>query len=422
MKFTHTLLAILSLLIFASCSGTENEQAQATERPLRVMIISGENEKQLYTDIINDFESKHSFEVEYLVAPESSSEMLTLYHQIFGSRFEDIDLYMLDVVWPSIFATHLVDLKPALGVQTRQFIPEVLEANQVSGRLVSVPQFINTGIMFYRPSILEKYGYDQPPKTWDELKTMSEKITAGEQDSGNSDFYAYAWQGAQYEGLTCNIMEWIESEGGGVFNEEGRLDIANENSIRAIERAASWVGTISSPKVLTWKESDVEAQFMNGNAAFIRTWPTSQNRMLQSEIGDDFEIAPLPKGSKKSAAVIGGWCLGISRYSPRQTEAKIFLRFLMSEEKLKTQTISASLLPPKTALYSDVEIQESMPWISTYTDIIPGVVTRPTVESGNNYGEVSATIFSKTHEVLSGDAEAKPALNSIERELAKFLY
>jgi len=422
MKSIHALFAILSILIISSCSGTSNEQAESIDRPLRVMIISGENEEQLFTEIIKDFESKHNFEVEYVLAPESSSEMLTLYHQIFGSRFEDIDLYMLDVVWPSIFATHLIDLKPTMGVQARQFIPEVLEANQVSGRLVSVPQFINTGIMFYRPSIIEKYGYDQPPKTWEELKVMSDKITAGEQAAGNSDFYAFAWQGAQYEGLTCNIMEWIESEGGGVFNEEGRLDIANEASVRAIERAASWVGTISSPNVLSWKESDVEVQFVNGNAAFIRTWPTSQNRILQSKIEDDFEIAPLPSGSQKSAAVIGGWCLGISRYSPRQTEAKIFLRFMMSEEKIKAQTISAQLLPPRTSLYSDEEIQQTMPWISTYNDIIPGVVTRPTVESGSNYGEVSATIFSKTHEVLSGDAEARPALNSVERELAKFLY
>jgi trehalose/maltose transport system substrate-binding protein len=36
---------------------------------------------------------------------------------------------------------------------------------------------------------LRKYGYDRPPRNWDELDRMAKRIQAGERAKGKKDFW-----------------------------------------------------------------------------------------------------------------------------------------------------------------------------------------------------------------------------------------
>jgi trehalose/maltose transport system substrate-binding protein len=38
---------------------------------------------------------------------------------------------------------------------------------------------------------------------------MAQKIQDGERNTGVKDFYGFLFQGAAYEGLTCNGLEWL---------------------------------------------------------------------------------------------------------------------------------------------------------------------------------------------------------------------
>jgi trehalose/maltose transport system substrate-binding protein len=111
--------------------------------------------------------------------------------------------------------------------------------------------------LFYRVDLLREYGYVRPPKTWEDLETMARRIQAGERAKGNDDFWGFVWQGAPSEALTCNALEWQVSEGGGtILDEQGRVTVTNPHTIRAWDRAARWVGWISPPGVIGYKEWD----------------------------------------------------------------------------------------------------------------------------------------------------------------------
>src|SRR5690606_21411290 len=107
-----------------------------------------------------------------------------------------------------ILAEHLVDLNPYVGDAINDYFPAIVENNTVDGALVGIPYFTDAGLLYYRTDLLEKYGYEGPPTTWAELEEMATTIQEGERGEGNPDFWGYVWQGAAYEGLTCNGLEW----------------------------------------------------------------------------------------------------------------------------------------------------------------------------------------------------------------------
>ena len=67
---------------------------------------------------------------------------------------------------------------------------------------------------------------------------MATKIQAGEKKA-NPNFWGYVWQGAAYEGLTCDALEWIYSHGGGtIVDNKGNVTVNNPQAIAALNMAA----------------------------------------------------------------------------------------------------------------------------------------------------------------------------------------
>jgi trehalose/maltose transport system substrate-binding protein len=167
---------------------------------------------------------------------------------------------------------------------------------------------------------LEKYGYKEPPKTWEELRKIAKTIQDGERAAGNVDFCGFVWQGSSYEGLTCDALEWIYSfSGGSIIESDGNVSINNANALKALELAKSWAGTISPRGVTTYKEEESRNIWQSGNAAFLRNWPYcyALGANKESAIAGKFGVTVLPKGGdgEKNAATLGGWQLMVSRYS-----------------------------------------------------------------------------------------------------------
>src|SRR5260221_10838762 len=108
-----------------------------------------------------------------------------------------------------------------------------------------MPFFTDAGVLYYRTDLLEKYGYKEPPKTWEELAEMAKKIQHGERQAGHPDFQGFVFEGKASESVTCNAIEWIYSYGGGtIIDPDKKVTINNPNAIKALEAAKAWVGTL----------------------------------------------------------------------------------------------------------------------------------------------------------------------------------
>ena len=330
------------------------------------------------------------------------------------------------MIWPGVLADRLLDLKPYIPQQEiSAHFPELIANNTVNGRLIALPSFLNEGVLFYRTDLLQKYGYRAPPKTWEELEIMARRIQSGERAGGNKDFWGYVWEGAPSEALTCDALEWQVSEGGGtILDDSGKVTVNNPRTIRAWERAARWVGTISPPGVVAHKEWDAQNLWLAGKAAFMRNWSSGYiaTRAQNSKIRDRFDIAPLPRGSAGTAGTLGGAGYGVSAHSPHPREAAMFVRFLCGRGQQVRRLQRTSEASTISGLYEDREVLAKNPHWGQILEIFhKGVALRPARQSGTEYPEVSRAYWEAVHAVLTRQKSAPQAASELQGELEQML-
>ena len=359
--------------------------------------------------------------VEYISRPNDASATLQLYQQYWAAKSGDVDVFMVDVIWQGILAPHAVDLKKYFKEdEIKAFFPTIILNNTVGGRLVSIPWFTDAGMLYYRTDLLEKYGYKEPPKTWEELTEMAKKIQDGERKAGKPDFQGFVFQGKASESVTCNAIEWIYSYGGGTIVEpDKKVTINNPKAIKALEVAKSWVGTISPLGVTTYGEEDARNIWQAGNAAFMRNWPYAYalGQDPKSVISGKFDISVLPKGGTdgKNAACLGGWQLMISAYSKVPDAAADLVKYLTSPEEQKKHSIALSQLPTLPALYSDADVLAKAPFFKNILPVLENAVARPSTVTGADYNQLSTSFFQNVNKVLSGGSTAPDAVVAVEK-------
>jgi trehalose/maltose transport system substrate-binding protein len=367
--------------------------------------------------------------INVIAGPESATDRLGLYLQNFESQSSEIDLFEIDVIWPGDIAEHMVDLYEYDGFKeaAADFFPAIVENNTVDGKLIGIPFFTDAGLLYYRTDLLEKYGYTAAPATWMELQDMATKIQEGEK-AENPDFTGFVWQGNAYEGLTCDALEWVTSNGGGEIVEvmddgSKAVTINNENAVAALEMAKGWVGTISPAGVTGFQEEDARNTWQAGNAAFMRNWPYaySLGNGDDSAVKGLFGVAALPMGDgegARSAATLGGWQLAVSKYSENPAVAADYALYISSEEEQLKNAIERSLLPTRPAVYESQGLKDSgSAFMADFLPVFTAAVARPSTATAPNYGQSSKLFFTAVHSVLTGEAEAADALATLEADL-----
>jgi len=418
MRLNRYLVAVCNLIVAIFLIGG---LAMAQEKVV-ITVAAGAvgQELELTREAAQRYMEAHpDVEVRVIDTPDLATDRYGLYLQFFEARSSDIDVYQIDVIWPGDLAEHLLDLYEfgAKEIADEHF-PAIIENNTVDGRLVGIPWFTDAGLLYYRTDLLEKYGLEVP-KTWAEFEEVARIIQEGERAEGNEDFWGFVWQGNAYEGLTCNALEWICSNGGGtIISPDGVITINNPNAIEAIEMAARWVGTISPAGVTGFAEEDARSLFQSGNAAFMRNWPYALGQSEESVIAGKFDVASLPAGrSGHGAATLGGWQLAVSKYSNNPEIAADVALFMASPEEQKIRAIKGSFTPTIMTLYEDPEVLESAPFFGTLYDVLINAVARPSTVTAPNYNEVSTLFFRAVHSVLTGAKDATTALEELELEL-----
>jgi len=369
------------------------------------------------------FESTTPHKLEIITLPTASDEKLALFQQIFAAKDGGaVDVFQADTIWMGLLDKHLLDLTDHVKDLRPLYFKSAWDNDTVNGRQKGVPAFLDAGGMYYRKDLLQKYG-EQPPMTWDDLARIAAKIQAGERAAGNKNFQGFVFQGKSYEGLTCDALEWIDSNNGGTFvDPDGTITINNPNAAAALDRAAKWIDTIAPKGVLGYQEEESRAVFQNGDAAFMRNWPYAYMlaQDASSPIKDKVGVIPNPRGDDgHSAAALGGWQWAINAYGTHTEVSLQLLKLLTSAESQKVQFKFAGNAPSRIDVYNDPEIRAVAPYLAQFKEIFNAAVPRPATATKAQFPKVSKAVFNAAYDVLSGRTDGTKAVADLEDKLKR---
>jgi trehalose/maltose transport system substrate-binding protein len=402
----------------AACRHTAKEPATITFIDTEwVHDTSGRVE--VLNNTLRDFTKETGIQIRRIPAPEAANDQLSFIRGMLDKN--TVDVVGIDVVWPGLLHEKLLDLKAFFPEETTRAEPELAANFAVHDRFIAIPFHVNVGVLLYRADLLRNYGFQKPPKSWDELEKMAAKIQAGERAKGIEDFWGFLWSGAPGEGLTCNALEWQFSQGGGhIIEPDGVITVNNSNTIRSWQRAAKWIGTISPPAALSYREWDVMDLFHNKlKGVFLRTWTSDYflSHPVDPIIFGLEGITSLPGGSPSRAGTLGGFGLAISRSTSHQAEAVRLVKYLLQKEKEDSARRQQPPVggPEMVDLPAILSVGEP----KSERDRENSVVARPSTVTGQKYADVSRAYYRAVFSVLSGKAKAEDAVASLERQLTQ---
>ncbi|NIO16941.1 MAG: extracellular solute-binding protein [Deltaproteobacteria bacterium] len=415
-KIPSALLAFaLALPLFYGCAGGKRGK-------LTIAFGGAPKEIEFWVKIIDDFEKKTGIGVQLLRQPTDTDQRRQGLLVPLKSRKADPDVFLMDVAWISQFAGSnwlepLDDIAGQIGAGV--FFERVLAlADTYGGSVLALPVYVDGGLLYYRKDLLAKYGYEGPPETWRELVAMATEIQAGQRRK-NRAFYGFVWQGAQYEGLICNFLEFSASNGGGIILKDGTIRLNTPENVTALELMRDLIHgrAISPPNTFTeMKEEEVRSFFQMGNAAFQRNWPYAwaihqeKGSFVRGRVG----IAPLPHfESGSSVSTLGGWHIGISTFSDAKQEARRLVQYILSYETQKNLVSGLGWNSGRRDIYEDEEILAKFPHYRELRGVLERALPRPTVPY---YSQLSAVIQRHLNAAIAGKMEPRKALVEAERE------
>jgi multiple sugar transport system substrate-binding protein len=358
----------------------------------------------------NEQYSDQGLSVEIFEFPASADEQRNQFVQRQEAKSGDCDVFRSDVIWTAEFASQgwLYDLTPYVDTVKDSFIPSSLETATYEGKIWGVPSYTNAALLYYRTDKVET-----APTTWQELYQSAA-------DSGGIVF-----QGASYEGLTCDFLEVAYAAGGEVLSEDGtEAVIDSPENVEALTLMVDAIKNGAAPRaVTTYMEPESLAAWQTGRPAFMRNWPYAYALSQDTDkLKGKFEVATLPEyeGAGR-AAILGGGNSVISAFTDNAGGALAVVDFLAQQEWQTTLTAEFSQASPLKATWDQPEVQKAIPFHAELRQAIEQARARPVSPV---YPQISQAIYKNVNAALTGQTSPEDAMkqaqSDIEQALATF--
>jgi multiple sugar transport system substrate-binding protein len=355
-------------------------------------------------DAFERFEPKIS--VEWIPLPPSTDSMRSTLEAVLYAGSSEPDVFLGDVIWPAEFGAkhYALALDASLGRGFfNRFPAEVVKSAQYGNHVYAAPLYSEQGLLYYRRDILARNGI-APPTTWEQLVAASERLKAAGETT-----YQFAWQGAPYEGLTCNWIEYLADKLGPVDDPQSYVEqMGSAGALAALTFMQELITSgVSPPDVTSWQEFESIQAFTSGQAAFLRGWNSSWHTIFPADTLADKQakvgIAPLPRfadtpGSPAGGgfSAVGGWSMYVNPRAAHRDAALAFISWMTDVSAQRILATQGGLIPANQNVRLDPRIGAGSP-------IEVARKARLVVRPANtpDYPAVTKAIYQNIHQALT---------------------
>jgi multiple sugar transport system substrate-binding protein len=345
------------------------------------------------------------YRIETQPLPRSASDQREQLLRRLAAKDSSVDLMSLDPVFVPEFsqAGFLAPIPPeqTKGLTAGVARPAVTGATW-KGRLVAVPFWANTQLLWYRKSVARKAGLDleKGPVTWQQVVRAA-----------RGTHTTVAVQAKRYEGYTVLVNALIESSGGRIIENPGakpenlKLGIASPAGTQAAMTIRSIVANgVGGPQMSNADEEAARTLFLGPQGGFMVNWPYvwaatqaavkdgDTTKQVLADIG--WARFPATMAGRPSRPPFGGIDLGIGHWSKHPTLALEAARCITTAPNQAYYFVNEGNPPARRAAYTSADVLRAFPMAPLLLQSLEQSAPRPQTEV---YGDLSGAIQREWH-------------------------
>lgn len=412
-------VAGLSLALSACGGGSDDKTAQpgtttpAAANPADVKAdltwwdtSDATNEAPAFKELIADFNKTYpNVKINYQSVPfgEAQNKFKTAAAAKSGAP----DILRAEVAWVPEFASlgYLYELDGTeLTADASDFLPAPVGSTKFNGKTYGVPQVTDSLALMYNKKLLNDAGVT-PPKTWDEMKSAAATIQSKTGKTG-----VYLNPAGYY------LLPFIYGEGGDLIDPQAKkITVNSAEAVAGIKKAQELV---KSPGFAKPPATDAYTAMMNefkaGNVGMIIQGPWEIKNVSDAKTfggAENLGIAPVPAGSKKAGAPVGGHDYVVWSGMPQAKAAAAiaFIKFMSSAESQAKLADKLGVLPTRTSAYDKV----TNPIIGEFKPVMEVAVERAWIPEG---GKLFGPLDEAATKLIVQGADAQATLDDVAKK------
>lgn len=239
------------------------------------------------------------------------------------------------------------------------FVP-MIKTSKIDGKYYAVPTSVRTLALFYNKDMLKAAGVLTVPRTWEDFVVAAQKMT-----KGNAPRYSQIGFGIAPNGQDWNMVRdvLVRQYGGTPYTDGGKK--VNYNSEAGVKAMQFYTDLITKQKVGV-------TDYFPGNNGYRDAFVAGKAGMI---IDGSFAIATVKSGAKFNWGVVplpvfkgnnvrgnfgSYWVNGITKNAKgdKLAAATKFLKFLTSEETMKTWLTNVGEIPASKKMANDANLRK----------------------------------------------------------------
>jgi len=296
--------------------------------------------KETFAELVKEFNAQSpDVSVEPMNVPSTQEKLITAV-----SGGTPPDLFFMDRYIAAEWAARgliapLDDYIAKSTVKPENLYPKLRQDVTWQGKIVALPLWTDCRAFYYNKKLLSGAGLDpeKPPKTWEELETMADKITKKDA-AGRLDMVGFTptW------GNPTTFMQWwvyLWQLGGEYLSEDQSKAIFNSDAgVKALEWCLQWVDKLGgieqidafAQQAVPVTGADIFTMgrlgmMINGN------WIIPPYKRVAPDLEYGVATFPLPPNGQW-ANYIGGWTFTIPKGAKNPAASFKFIEFMLSRE------------------------------------------------------------------------------------------
>lgn len=326
--------------------------------------------------------------------PNSASDQRIQLLRRLAAGDASMDLMSMDPVFVAEFAEagYLAPVPQSMQAEfTQDRVQSAIDASKWQGKLVAVPFWANTQLLWYRKSVAAKAGLDMSkPVTWDQVIAAAQKTNT-----------KIGVQSSLYEGYMVWINALISGAGGKIVQNPGArydelklgLDSqAGRDAAKIIQQVAST--GVGGPAMGSSTETEALNLFQSTTTSgFLVNWPYTYAALTTAKVPflNDIGWAMYPQtvAGQQSRPPFGGIEIGVGAKSSHQDLAYQAAACITSQKNQTTYMLGTGNPASRKAVFEEADVKKAFPMANLIQDSLQQAAPRP---QSQYYGDISSGI------------------------------